>query len=82
LFSIVLSFSSIETKMAQTRKNTRKATRKATRKEGRKSYRNTRKQAGGRSEWLKKVMRVYKEMKAKNPKTRLGDAMKAAKKLK
>jgi hypothetical protein len=30
------------------------------------------------SEWNKKVMKLYREMKAKNPKTRLGDAMKAA----
>jgi hypothetical protein len=59
-----------------TRKNMRKASRKS-----RKGSRKTRKaQAGGKSEWLKKVMRVYKEMKAKNPNTRLGDAMKAAKK--
>lgn len=57
-----------------TRKNMR--SRKVARKD-----RKTRKQAGGKSEWLKKVMRVYKEMKAKNPNTRLGDAMKAAKKM-
>lgn len=52
------------------------------RKNSRRANRKTRKaQAGGkRSEWLKKVMRVYKEMKAKNPNTRLGDAMRAAKK--
>ncbi len=30
--------------------------------------------------WNDKVMKVYREMKAKNPKTKLGDAMKAAKK--
>lgn len=68
-----------------TRKNMRKASRKASRKDSRKSRkdRKTRKnQAGGkRSEWLNKVMRVYKEMKAKNPNTRLGDAMRAAKKM-
>lgn len=60
-----------------TRKNMRKS-RKVARK-GRKATRKA--QAGGKSEWLKKVMRVYKEMKAKNPNTRLGDAMKAAKKM-
>jgi hypothetical protein len=63
-----------------TRKNMRKNSRKANRKSTRKSTRKA--QAGGkRSEWLNKVMRVYKEMKAKNPSTRLGDAMKAAKKM-
>jgi len=31
--------------------------------------------------WNDKVMKVYREMKAKDPKTKLGDAMKAAKKL-
>ncbi len=56
----------------RTRKNTRKSP---------KSRKATRKQSGGkRSEWLQKVMRVYKEMKARNPNTRLADAMRAAKK--
>ncbi len=48
---------------------------------------NTRKQAGGKRmlspalrEWNKKVMTLYREMKAKNPKTKLMDAMRAAKK--
>jgi hypothetical protein len=47
----------------------------------------TRKQAGGKRklspalrEWNKKVMEVYREMKKKNPNTRLMDAMKEAKK--
>ena len=30
--------------------------------------------------WNEKVMKVYREMKKKNPNTKLGDAMKAAKK--
>jgi hypothetical protein len=62
---------------------TRKNMRKSSRKNGRKATKNTRKtQAGGkRSEWLNKVMRVYREMKAKNPNTKLGDAMRAAKKM-
>ncbi len=65
--------------MAKTRRAHRKASRKSSRKASRKTRRS---QAGGKqSEWLKKVMRVYKEMKAKNPSTRLGDAMKAAKKM-
>jgi hypothetical protein len=70
-----------------TRKNMRKNSRKSrsNSKSSRKSRSNrkTRKnQAGGkRSEWLQKVMRVYKDMKAKDPKVRLGDAMRAAKKM-
>ncbi len=32
------------------------------------------------SEWTTHLMKVYKEMKAKNPETKLGDAMKEAKK--
>lgn len=74
----------ITDQMAKTRRAHRKNSRKASRKTSRKETRKTRKatQAGGkRSEWLQKVMRVYKEMKAKNPKTRLGDAMRAAKKM-
>ncbi len=53
------------------------------RKDSRKSRkdRKTRKVGGKKkpTAWMQKVMRVYKEMKAKNPNTRLGDAMKAAK---
>ena len=30
--------------------------------------------------WNEKVMKLYREMKKKNPATKLGDAMKAAKK--
>ena len=68
----------IETQMAtktrrahRSRKNSRKANRKSSRK-------STRKQGGGASEWNKKVMEVYREMKRKDPKTRLGDAMREA----
>ena len=49
----------------------------------------TRKQAGGKRtlspalrEWNKRVMTLYREMKKKNPKTKLMDAMRAAKKQK
>ena len=58
-----------------TRKNMRRASRKS------RVNRKTRKVGGKRkpTAWMQKVMRVYKEMKAKNPNTRLGDAMKAAK---
>lgn len=64
--------------MAKTRKTSRKGSRKASRKD----RKSTRKQAGGkRSEWMNKVMRAFKEGRAKNPKFKLADAMKAAKKL-
>ena len=49
----------------------------------------TRKQAGGKRklspalrEWNQRVMTLYREMKKKNPKTKLMDAMRAAKKQK
>ena len=58
--------------MVKTRKAPRKASRKA-----RKAGKKTRKM----SPWLQKVMKVYREMKAKDPKVRLGDAMKAAKRM-
>ncbi len=61
------------------RKATSKADRKATRKATRKASRKATQKGGKRSEWLKKVMRVYKDMKARNPNVKLGDAMKAAK---
>ncbi len=61
---------------------TRKAARKTSRKASRKDRKSTRKQAGGkRSEWMNKVMRAFKEGRAKNPHFKLGDAMKAAKKM-
>jgi hypothetical protein len=44
--------------------------------------RSTRKLSNGASNWQSKVMKVYKEMKAKNPKVKLGDAMKRASELK
>jgi hypothetical protein len=61
------------------RKADRRAPRKASRKADRKATRKTTQKGGKRSEWLKKVMRVYKDMKARNPNVKLGDAMKAAK---
>jgi len=57
---------------------------KQTRKAGLKKSKGTRK--GKRTlspalkAWNEKVMKVYREMKKKNPATKLGDAMKAAKK--
>jgi hypothetical protein len=38
--------------------------------------RGTRKMAKGPSDWNKKVMEVYREMKKKNPAVKLGAAMK------
>jgi hypothetical protein len=56
-------------------------------RKSRKETRKTRKQGGGKRKlspalkaWNEKVMKLYRTMKKKNPKTRLGDAMKAAKK--
>ncbi len=54
-----------------------------TRKNKKSSRKQTRKQDGGKRKqtpWMKKVMETYREMKKKNPNTRLGDAMKEAKK--
>ncbi len=68
----------VEIKMPKTRRASRKSSRKASRKD----RKSTRKQAGGkRSEWMNKVMRAFKEGKAKNPKFSLKDAMIAAKKM-
>jgi hypothetical protein len=55
----------------------RASTRKASSKKGRKG---TRKLSPALREWNRKVMEIYREMKKKNPNTRLMDAMKAAKK--
>ena len=53
----------------------RAGTRKATRKAGKK----TRKLSPKLKAWNEKVMKLYREMKKRDPATRLGDAMKAAK---
>ena len=55
------------------------AKRAGTRKE-KKSRKGTRKLSPALREWNRKVMEVYREMKKKNPNTRLMDAMKEAKK--
>ena len=52
-----------------------RSTRKAS-----KGKKGTRKLSPALKAWNEKVMKVYRAMKAKNPATRLGDAMKAAKK--
>ena len=52
-----------------------------TRKADRKSKKGTRKQCGGKrapTAWTNLVTATYKELKAKNPNAKLGDAMKEA----
>ena len=44
--------------------------------------RKTRKQSKGASSWVQSVMRVFKELKAKNPATKFGEALKEASKRK
>jgi hypothetical protein len=54
---------------------------KGTRKAGKKSAgTRKRKLSPALKAWNEKVMKKYREMKKKNPNTKLGDAMKAAKK--
>jgi hypothetical protein len=48
----------------------------------RKTAKKGRKMSKGASEWNKKVMTIYREMKSKNPATKLGDAMRRASTLK
>ncbi len=42
--------------------------------------RKSRKMSSGADKWRAHMMKVYREMKSRNPATRLGDAMRAAKK--
>ena len=44
--------------------------------------RKTRKMAKGASDWNKKVMAIYKDMKKNDPNVKLGDAMRRASELK
>lgn len=53
-----------------------KFTRKAHKKTHKKTHK--RKMSPGAMRWRKKVMDAYKELKAKNPNARLGEAMKLA----
>ena len=53
-------------------KHTRKAPKSSKRK-------GTRKLSPALKAWNEKVMKLYREMKKRNPNTKLGDAMKAAK---
>jgi 5-formyltetrahydrofolate cyclo-ligase len=56
------------------------AKRAQTRKGSKKAKKGTRKLSPALREWNQKVMAIYREMKKKNPNTRLMDAMKEAKK--
>ena len=56
------------------------AKRSSTRKTSRKGRKGTRKLSPALRAWNQKVMALYREMKKKNPNTRLADAMRAAKK--
>jgi hypothetical protein len=56
-----------------------KATRKSHHK-GKKHAKGTRKGKRAQTPWMKKVMECYHRMKKQNPNTKLGDAMKQAKK--
>lgn len=49
-------------------------------KKSKKGSKKTRKLSPALKAWNMKVMSIYREMKAKNPKTKLMDAMKEAKK--
>ena len=53
---------------------------RGTRKVKRGGAKKTRRLSPKLKAWNEKVMRIYREMKRKDPNTRLGDAMKAAKK--
>jgi hypothetical protein len=56
------------------------AKRAGTRKMKKAGRKGTRKLSPALRAWNEKVMKVYREMKKRNPNTKLGDAMKAAKK--
>lgn len=53
---------------------------KATRKSSKKGGKKTRKLSPKLKAWNERVMKLYREMKRKDPNTKLGDAMRAAKK--
>jgi hypothetical protein len=55
---------------------------KGTRSNRKAAKKGTRKGKSGGTPWTKFVKKIYNEMKAKNPNTKLGDAMKAASKRK
>jgi hypothetical protein len=68
--------------MGGKRKDKNKTKRNKTKGSKRKEKRSTRKLSNGASNWQSKVMKIYKEMKAKDANVKLGDAMKRASQLK
>ena len=56
--------------------------RKQTKSRKQQGGKKTRKVSKGASDWNKKVMEVYRELKKKNPATKLGDAMRECSKRK
>ena len=60
---------------------TRKASRKGSRKASRMMYGGSRKVGKKMSKWTDFVKKIFKELKKKNKDAKLGDAMKAAKKM-
>ena len=58
-----------------------KATRKVTKGKAKGTRKGKRTLSPALKKWNEKVMKVYREMKKKNPSYKLGDAMKAAKKM-
>lgn len=58
----------------------RSQTRKAAKAKGKGTRKGKRTLSPALKAWNEKVMKLYREMKKKNPATKLGDAMKAAKK--
>jgi hypothetical protein len=63
-----------------TRKNNMSMEMEGGKRKAKKGKKGTRKLSPALREWNQKVMKIYREMKAKNPKVRLMDAMKEAKK--
>jgi len=68
--------------MGGKRKTKRNMTEGGKRKKTKGGKRSTRKLSNGASNWQSKVMKIYKEMKAKDANVKLGDAMKRASQLK
>jgi hypothetical protein len=64
----------------KTRRNKTEGGKRRSKSEGGK--RKTRKMSKGASEWNKKVMELYKDMKKKDSNVKLGDAMKRASQMK
>ena len=60
-------------------KQTRKAPKGKTAKAAKGTRKGKRTLSPALKAWNEKVMKIYREMKKKNPATKLGDAMKAAK---